>query len=96
MEGVAGSQPVSTAVHRSPNKLWRYLTPNLTYVAAIVFLLTQIYRSACNTDNQSTVDGGQSTGEKRTLGISNGNTIETKSNEKANLFVTGKIYFKTK
>jgi hypothetical protein len=22
--GVAGSQPVSTAVHRSPNKLWRY------------------------------------------------------------------------
>ncbi len=22
--GVAGSQPMSTAVHRSPNKLWRY------------------------------------------------------------------------
>ncbi len=22
-EGVAGSQPMSTAVHRSPNKLWR-------------------------------------------------------------------------
>ncbi len=27
--GVAGSQPMSTAVHRSPNKLWR--SPYLTY-----------------------------------------------------------------
>ncbi len=29
--GVAGSQPMSTAVHRSPNKLCRDLTPYLTY-----------------------------------------------------------------
>jgi hypothetical protein len=24
--GVAGSQPMSTAVHKSPNKVWTYLT----------------------------------------------------------------------
>jgi hypothetical protein len=43
-------------------------------------LLTQIYRSACNTD--TLVDGGQSTGEKRTLGISNGNTIKRNRTKK--------------
>ncbi len=29
--GVAGSQPMSTAVHRSPNEVWRSITPYLTY-----------------------------------------------------------------
>ncbi len=30
--GVAESQPMNTAVHRSPNKLWRYTILYLTYV----------------------------------------------------------------
>ncbi len=29
--GGRGSQPLGTAVHRSPNKLWRYITPYLPY-----------------------------------------------------------------
>jgi hypothetical protein len=47
-EGVAGSQPMSTAVHRSPNKLWRSkstlnLGPNpLVYPAHLNLLLHRL------------------------------------------------------
>jgi hypothetical protein len=36
--GVAGSQPMITAVHRSPNKNFGDLTPYLTYVVPYFFV----------------------------------------------------------
>ncbi len=41
-EGGAGSQPMSTAVHRSPNKLWR---------SNYIFNLGCILKSPCTTSS---------------------------------------------
>jgi hypothetical protein len=41
-EGVAGSQPISTAVHRGPNKLWR---SNSIFTYGTVY--TDILKGTC-------------------------------------------------